>query len=76
VDEKKNIDIAKKLLEKLEYGEDMIEYVSDRPGHDYRYAIDYSKIKKELGWKPSVSFEEGIDKTIEWYKTNRDWWSK
>ncbi|MBT7228710.1 dTDP-glucose 4,6-dehydratase [Candidatus Parcubacteria bacterium] len=66
--EKRNIDIAKLLLEKLGKSEDMIEEVEDRAGHDYRYAIDFAKIKNELGWQPSVSFEEGIDKTIEWYK--------
>ena len=55
-------------MNKLGYNEDMIEYVKDRPGHDFRYAIDSSKIKKELGWEPKVSFELGITKTIEWYK--------
>ncbi len=66
--EKRNIDIAKLLLQKLDKDEDMIETVEDRLGHDYRYAIDFAKIKDELGWQPSVSFEEGIDKTIDWYK--------
>lgn len=74
--EKRNIEITKLLLEKLGKDESMIEKVADRPGHDYRYAIDFSKIKKELGWQPTVSFEEGIDKTIEWYKNNKDWWGK
>ena len=55
-------------------GEDMIEYVKDRPGHDLRYAIDISKIKNELGWQPKVSFEEGVDKTIAFYKDNESWW--
>lgn len=53
---------------------DLIEYVSDRPGHDRRYAIDASKIKTELGWEPSVTFEVGIDKTIDWYLDNKWWW--
>jgi len=66
--EKTNKEIANILLNKLGYNEDMIEYVKDRPGHDFRYAIDSSKIKKELGWEPKVSFELGITKTIEWYK--------
>lgn len=65
-----NLEIAKLLLNKLGQNESMIQYVEDRPGHDYRYAIDFSKIKNELGWQPTVSFEEGIDKTIEWYKAN------
>ncbi|MDD5749553.1 MAG: dTDP-glucose 4,6-dehydratase [Patescibacteria group bacterium] len=68
--EKRNIDIAKLLIEKLGKYDSIIEKVADRPGHDYRYAIDFSKIKNELGWEPRVSFEEGIDKTIEWYKNN------
>ena len=51
-----------------------IEFVTDRPGHDRRYAIDASKIRRELGWEPSVTFEEGIAKTIDWYLTRRDWW--
>jgi dTDP-glucose 4,6-dehydratase len=51
-----------------------IEFVTDRPGHDHRYAIDASKIRRELGWEPSVTFEEGIAKTIDWYLTRRDWW--
>jgi dTDP-glucose 4,6-dehydratase len=52
----------------------MIEYVKDRPGHDLRYAIDFSKIKNELGWEPKVSFEEGLRKTVDWYKENQKWW--
>jgi dTDP-glucose 4,6-dehydratase len=51
-----------------------IEYVKDRPGHDKRYAIDFLKIKNELGWQPQVSFKEGIKKTIEWFKKNEQWW--
>lgn len=74
--EKRNIDIAKLLVAKLGKDESMIERVEDRLGHDYRYAIDFSKIKKELGWQPTVSFEEGLDKTIEWYKDNEQWWKK
>ena len=54
--------------------DDYIEFVKDRPGHDKRYAINFSKIKNELGWKPKVSFEEGLKKTIEWYKNNESWW--
>lgn len=53
--------------------EKLISYVTDRPGHDVRYAIDASKINKELGWKPSVTFEEGLSKTIDWYLENTDW---
>ena len=51
----------------------LIKYVEDRAGHDLRYAIDASKIKEELGWKPSLQFEEGIEKTIKWYLDNKNW---
>ena len=53
--------------------EQLITYVKDRPGHDRRYAIDASKINKELGWKPSVTFEEGLSQTIDWYLENTEW---
>lgn len=69
-----NKNLTYKILEKLGHGEEMIEFVTDRPGHDRRYAIDFSKIKNELGWQPTVSFDEGIDKTIEWYQENASWW--
>jgi len=74
--EKSNIEIAKKILEFLNMGEEMIEYVQDRPGHDRRYAINFIKIKNELGWKPRISFEDGMRKTVEWYKENENWWRK
>jgi len=72
--EKPNIEITKKIIELMGKNEDSIEYVKDRLGHDRRYAIDFSKIKNELGWKPQVSFEEGLKMTIEWYKNNESWW--
>lgn len=72
--EKPNIEIAKKILQLLGKNEEMIEYVEDRKGHDRRYAIDFSKIKNELGWEPQVSFEDGIKKTVEWFQKNEDWW--
>ncbi len=53
--------------------EKLITYVKDRPGHDLRYAIDASKINKELGWRPSITFEEGLEKTIDWYLENQEW---
>ncbi|MDC0612263.1 dTDP-glucose 4,6-dehydratase [Vibrio sp.] len=85
--EKANIDVVKticSLLEELvpnkpagvsEY-KDLITYVKDRPGHDVRYAIDASKIATELGWKPEETFESGIRKTVEWYLSNKKWWSR
>ncbi|MCX6766386.1 MAG: dTDP-glucose 4,6-dehydratase [Candidatus Moranbacteria bacterium] len=72
--EKTNMEIVKKILELLGKGEEMIEYVKDRPGHDRRYAIDFSKIKSELGWESRTSFDEGMKKTVEWHKANVDWW--
>ena len=69
--EVKNIDLIKKLLELLGGSEDLIEYVTDRPGHDLRYSIDNAKIRSELGWTPKYNLEKGLEKTIEWYKNDR-----
>ncbi len=74
--EKRNIEIAKLLINELGHDESIIEKVEDRLGHDYRYAVDFSKIKNQLGWQPQVSFEEGISRTIDWYKNNKNWWKK
>lgn len=63
----------KKLNRDSGTSERLITYVKDRAGHDLRYAIDASKIKDELGWVPSLQFEEGLDKTIDWYLTNKEW---
>ena len=71
-----NIEITKKILEIMGYGDEKIEYVDDRLGHDLRYAIDYSKIKKELDWQPKIDFEKGLEDTINWYKNNENWWKK
>jgi len=72
--EMKNIEIIKLILSILGKSENLIEYVADRPGHDRRYAIDSSKIQRELGWKPVFDFNEAIQKTVEWYLENRNWW--
>ena len=61
---------------KGESHDSLIRYVDDRPGHDARYAVDTSKIERELGWKPSVSFEAGLKRTITWYLEHEDWWRK
>ena len=71
--EKRNIDIVKLILKRLGKSEDLIQYVEDRKGHDYRYAIDPTKIKNELGWYPKTKFEDGIVKTIDWYLANPEW---
>lgn len=72
--EKPNAWITRKILEILEKPETMIEPVADRLGHDRRYSIDCSKIKKELGWKPEVDFEEALNRTVRWYVNNEKWW--
>lgn len=81
--ERRNIDVVRAICAALDcraaridgqsYA-DQITFVADRPGHDQRYAIDAAKIRRELGWEPQVSFEEGIEATVEWYLTRRDWW--
>jgi len=73
--EKQNIEITKKILELTGKSEDLIEYVEDRAGHDRRYSLDDSKIQK-LGWQPEYDFEEGMQKTYQWYKNNQDWWKR
>ncbi len=70
-----NLEVVKKILKILGEGEEKIEYVKDRPGHDRRYALDWSKIKDELGWEPLYGFDEWLKKTVEWYKKNRQWWT-
>lgn len=72
--EKTNLEVVKIILKELGKSEDLIKYVTDRPGHDMRYAIDPAKIHSELGWLPAVKFEDGIKKTIKWYLENIDWW--
>ncbi|EKO3496522.1 dTDP-glucose 4,6-dehydratase [Vibrio fluvialis] len=85
--EKANIEVVKAICLLLEemvptkpqgvvHYQNLITYVKDRPGHDVRYAIDATKIERELGWKPQETFESGIRKTVEWYLTNKDWWNR
>jgi len=74
--EKPNIDVVKIILNHLKKPESLIAYVTDRLGHDRRYAIDASRIMAELDWKPSVNFKQGIGKTIDWYLQNRTWLSQ
>jgi len=69
-----NLDVVKKLLEIFGKGEEMIDHVKDRPGHDRRYAVDWSKASKELGYKPQATFDEYLQRTVEWYKENEWWW--
>jgi dTDP-glucose 4,6-dehydratase len=74
--ERTNIHIVKTILEQLGKPESLIKYVKDRPGHDRRYAIDATKLRTELGWKPKYTFETGIKQTIDWYLNNQEWWEK
>ena len=74
--EKKNIEIVKLILQELEKPESLITFVQDRLGHDRRYAIDASKIKNELGWEPTHTFEIGIRETIHWYLSHKEWWQR
>lgn len=71
--EKQNIEIVKLILNQLEKDESLIEFVTDRLGHDRRYAIDSTKIQNDLGWSPKYTFEVGIQETIQWYLDNQDW---
>ncbi len=74
--EMKNIDIVKIICKALGKSEDLIVHVTDRKGHDMRYAIDPAKIHSELGWLPETKFADGIRKTIKWYLDNKDWWER
>ena len=71
--EKTNLELVKIILKQLNKPEDLIRFVTDRPGHDLRYAIDSSKVERELGWNRTYTFEEGIKETIDWYVNNQDW---
>lgn len=71
--EYRNIDVVKSILSALKRPESLINFVEDRQGHDWRYAIDYSKAERELSWRPTVDFETGLARTIDWYTTNTDW---
>jgi len=69
-----NIQVVKKILKIMGKKEDSIEYVQDRPGHDRRYSVDWSKIKNRLGWQPKYDFDTWLEKTIKWYQNNTNWW--
>lgn len=72
--ERTNIEVVKTILKELDKPESLITYVSDRAGHDMRYAIDSSKIRDELNWEPTTMFDDGIKQTVKWYLDNRSWW--
>ncbi|MFQ7059067.1 MAG: dTDP-glucose 4,6-dehydratase, partial [Turicibacter sanguinis] len=72
--ERTNLEVVRTILKALGKSEDLITYVTDRPGHDLRYAIDPQKLENELGWKPTYNFDTGIAQTIQWYLDNKQWW--
>ncbi len=74
--ERTNLQVVETIIDALGKSRDLIKYVTDRPGHDMRYAIDPTKIHDELGWEPKTKFDDGIKKTIQWYLDNKEWWEK
>ena len=72
--ETENIDLVSTILRLMKKSDELMKFVADRPGHDIRYSLDSSKVRKELGWKPRFAFEESLRRTISWYETNRSWW--
>lgn len=71
-----NLEVVRKLLILMKMGDDMLEMVDDRPGHDQKYAMDHSKITEELGWEPKYGIDESLAMTVKWYKNNESWWKK
>jgi dTDP-glucose 4,6-dehydratase len=74
-DEMENIDVVRRILELTGRGDDLIEHVTDRPGHDRRYSLSSDKLRSELGWEPRVRFADGLEQTVQWYRDNEDWWA-
>ncbi len=72
--ERRNTEVARKVLSLMGMGEEYVRFVADRPGHDYRYALDCSKIRRDLGWAPKVDLDTGLRKTVHWYRENEWWW--
>jgi dTDP-glucose 4,6-dehydratase len=74
-DECENLDVVRRILELTGRDESLIEYVKDRPGHDRRYSLASNKLRSELGWEAGVGFEDGLARTVDWYRDNEDWWA-
>ncbi len=74
--EKTNLELVKFILDGMEKPQSLIRFVADRPGHDRRYALDTTKIERELGWRPSIPLEKGMRETVEWYMRNKSWWQR
>lgn len=73
-DDVSNLEVVKMILQIMGKSEEVIEYVKDRPGHDRRYAVDWTKMNQELGWSPQMTLEAGLQKTVQWYQEHQDWW--
>lgn len=71
-----NLEVVQKLLVLMKIGDDMMDMVGDRPGHDQKYALDHGKITGELGWRPRYGLSEALQKTLDWYRQNREWWKR
>lgn len=71
-----NLELVKKIVTMMGEGEEMIEFVADRPGHDAKYALDWSKIRSSLNWEPEVGLDDALSKTIDWYRKHTDWWTR
>jgi dTDP-glucose 4,6-dehydratase len=72
-EERRNIDVVRKVIQRLGKDDGAVEFVADRPGHDFRYAVDTAKIQSHTGWRPLVTFDEGIERTVSWYVENKEW---
>ena len=73
--EKENLEVTQSILKLLDKPSTLVRYVEDRLGHDRRYAVDFGKIRVELNWEPKISFEDGLQQTVDWFKQNEEWWS-
>jgi dTDP-glucose 4,6-dehydratase len=69
-----NLDVVRRILELTGRDESLIEHVRDRPGHDRRYSLASDKLREQLGWEPQVRFDDGIERTVQWYRDNEAWW--
>ena len=73
-DELSNLELVERMLSQLCKGRELITFVTDRPGHDRKYAVDSQKLRRELGWQPQIDFSDGLSCTVDWYQTHTDWW--
>jgi dTDP-glucose 4,6-dehydratase len=74
--ERRNLDVVRRVVEHVGASDELIHFVTDRPGHDRRYAIDFSRAERDLGWRPTRTFEKGLEETVRWYLENCDWWRR